>query len=77
MADKNNKYPENAPGPFYVDKECINCDACVLAAEGHFKIDEERGFAFVFRQPATKEEREACGEALECCPAEAIGSDGE
>ena len=77
MADKNSKYPENAPGPFYVDTECINCDACVLAAENHFKIDEEQGFAFVFKQPETKEEREACVEAMECCPVEAIGDDGE
>ena len=77
MADKNNKYPENVPGPFYVDRECINCDACVLAAEKHFKIHEEEGYAFVIKQPETEEEKESCKEALECCPVEAIGDDGE
>ena len=76
MANKTNKYKDNVPGPFYVDKECINCDACVLVAENHFKLHEESGHAFVYRQPQTEEEREACKEALESCPVEAIGSDG-
>ena len=76
MADKNNKHPENVPGPYYVDQECINCDACVLAAENHFKLLDD-GHAYVFRQPATDEEKEACEEALESCPVEAIGNDGE
>ena len=76
MADKANKYEDNVPGPFYVDKECINCDACVLVAENHFKLDEEDGHAFVYQQPVTEEEKEACQEALESCPVEAIGSDG-
>ena len=75
MADKNNKHPENVPGPYYVDTECINCDACVLAAENHFKLLDD-GHAYVFRQPATTEEKEACEEALESCPVEAIGNDG-
>ena len=76
MADKANKYADNVPGPFYVDKECINCDACVLVAENHFKLDEGDGHAFVFQQPVTEEEKEACQEALESCPVEAIGNDG-
>ena len=76
MADKSAKFEDNVPGPFYVDKECINCDACVLAAEGHFKLDDTDGHAFVFRQPETDEEREACQEALESCPVDAIGDDG-
>ena len=76
MADKNNKYEDNAPGLFYVDKECINCDACVLVAENHFKLAETDGHAFVYRQPVTEEEKESCREALESCPVEAIGDDG-
>ncbi len=77
MADKNNKYAQNVPGPYYVDTECINCDACLLAAENHFKINEEEGYAYVYKQPQTEEEKEACEEALESCPVEAIGNDGE
>ena len=77
MADKNNKYKDNVPGAYYVDKECINCDACLLSAENHFKINEEEGYAYVFQQPQTEEEKSACQEALEACPVEAIGNDGD
>ena len=77
MADKNNKYSENVHGAYYVDKECINCDACLLSAEKHFKINEEEGYAYVFKQPQTEEEKSACQEALEACPVEAIGNDGD
>ena len=76
MADKNNKFHDNAPGAFYVDKECINCDACILVAENHFKTSEDASFTYVYKQPETEEEKEACEEALEACPVEAIGKDG-
>ena len=79
MADSRLKTKGNAPGKYYVDKECIACDACTLAAENHFqlKTDEEPPFAFVSKQPQNKEEEEACIEAMESCPVEAIGDDGE
>ena len=74
----NDDKPRNsAPGPYYVDEECIACDACVLVAEKHFKIDEESSCAFVFHQPQTKEETELCQEAMEACPVEAIHNDGK
>ncbi len=76
MADKNNKYEQNVPGPYYVDKECINCDACLLVAEQHFKINEEEGYAYVCKQPQTEEEHSLCQEAIEACPVSAIGDDG-
>ncbi len=77
MADKAKKYPENVPGKFFVDKECIACDACVLAAPDHFKMHEEDGHAFVNKQPGTEEETARCKEAMEACPVEAIGNNGE
>lgn len=77
MADKSKKYPENVKGRYFVDKECIACDACVLSAPDHFSMHEEDGHAFVVKQPQTEEEEERCREALEGCPVEAIGTDGE
>lgn len=77
MAEKENKYPENVAGKFYVDDECIACDACVLAAPDHFNMDDDDGHAFVVKQPNGEEEEEMCREALEACPVEAIGNDGE
>lgn len=77
MANKSNKYPDNIAGRFYVDKECIACDACVLAAPDHFKMHEEDGHAFVSKQPANEDEAALCKEAMEGCPVEAIGNDGD
>lgn len=77
MPDKNNKFVENVTGKFYVDKDCIACDACCLAAPDHFEIHEDDGHSFVKKQPQSKKETEACQEALDTCPVEAIGDDGE
>lgn len=77
MADKSKKYDENKPGRFYVDRECIACDACVLSAPDHFSMDGDDGHAFVAKQPASTEEEVKCKEAMEGCPVEAIGNDGE
>lgn len=77
MADLKNKYPENKTGKFYVDRECIACDACVMTAPKNFGMDENDGHAFVSEQPKTKEEEDLCREAMEGCPVEAIGNDGD
>lgn len=77
MADKSKKYPENVAGRFFVDKECIACDACVLAAPDHFSMNPDDGHAYVSKQPADSEEEAKCREAMEGCPVEAIGNDGE
>lgn len=77
MADKSQRFPENASGRYYVDKECIACDACVLAAPDHFKMHDEDGHAFVIKQPENEAEEALCREAMEGCPVEAIGNDGE
>lgn len=77
MANPSNKYDENVPGKFYVDKECIACDACILAAPENFGMNEDDGHAFVKKQPGSPTEETACKEAMEGCPVEAIGSNGE
>ncbi|MCC7403976.1 MAG: ferredoxin [Bdellovibrionales bacterium] len=77
MADKTKRYDENAPGKFYVDRECIACDACALTAPDHFKIDQDDGHAFVTKQPGSEDELKNCQDAMDGCPVEAIGNDGE
>jgi len=77
MADKAQKFPENASGKFYVDNQCIDCDLCRETAPGMFVRNEDGGYSFVSRQPTNDEETAQCMEALEGCPVEAIGSDGE
>lgn len=76
MADRNDKLPGQAPGPFYVDGQCIDCDLCRQSAAGMFDRSQAGGYSYVVRQPETDEEIAACREALEECPVEAIGDDG-
>jgi hypothetical protein len=41
MADKNERFPENIPGAYYVDSTCIDCDLCRSLAPGVFVRDDE------------------------------------
>lgn len=77
MASKDKKYESNIAGAFYVDTECIDCDLCRETAPKNFKRNDDGGYSFVFTQPATPEEVDQCKEAMEGCPVEAIGQDGE
>jgi len=77
MADKDAKLAENVPGKFYVDDQCIDCDACRATAPDNFERDEEKGYSYVSKQPENEEEANLCMEALEGCPVEAIGDDGD
>ena len=76
MADKDTKWPQNITGTFYVDEQCIACDACVKTAPKYFAMNDIEGHAYVHFQPETKEELELAQQALEECPVEAIGNDG-
>ncbi len=77
MAEKDEKWPENVAGKFYVDEQCIDCDLCRETAPNNFQRDEDGGYSYVYKQPETPEEEELCMEALEGCPVEAIGDDGD
>jgi ferredoxin len=76
MAIPADRLPQNAPGPFYVDAQCIDCDLCRETAPTIFARHDESGFSFVQRQPQTAEEIALAREAIEGCPVEAIGDDG-
>ena len=76
MAEQANKVPDNRPGTFYVDRECIDCDLCREVAPDNFERNEDEGYSYVYKQPETDPEQAACREALESCPVEAIGDDG-
>jgi ferredoxin len=63
MASKEDRYAENLAGAFYVDDQCIDCDACRDCAPDFFRRHDEGGYSYV--------------DALDGCPVEAIGDDGE
>ncbi|PCI25305.1 MAG: ferredoxin [SAR324 cluster bacterium] len=77
MATTKGKLPENIPGQFYVDEECIDCNLCEEIAPNNFLGNPEEGYHYVIKQPSTKEEEELVRDALDSCPTEAIGDDGE
>jgi len=76
LADPNESVPENAPGTYYVDSNCIDCDVCRDTAPDNFTRSDKNGYSFVYKQPENDEEIAQCEEALTCCPVEAIGSNG-
>lgn len=77
MADIDEKNEKNVPGKFYVDSNCIDCDLCREAAPDFFGRDDDEGLSIVIKQPVTDEEIDKCNEAMEGCPVQAIGDDGE
>ncbi len=76
MADPNDRYPDNAPGEFYVDPNCIDCDVCRDSAPDNFTRNDASGYSYVYKQPETEAEREECLRAIGECPVEAIGDNG-
>jgi ferredoxin len=77
MAEVANKYPENVTGKYYVDDQCIDCDLCRETAPANFTRNDDGGHSYVHKQPESDEEEALCKEAMEGCPVEAIGSDGQ
>ena len=77
MANKADKWEENAGGKFFVDQQCIDCDLCRETAPAFFTRHDEGGYSYVHTQPTTEDDIALCMEALEGCPVEAIGDDGD
>src|SRR5687768_3742866 len=76
MADFKDRLEANAPGKYYVDSTCIDCDACRQIAPELFARDDETNYAYVSRQPQDATEEALAREAAESCCTESIGTDG-
>jgi len=76
MADRTYRISTNAPGPYYVDDTCIDCDLCRNIAPSVFGRDDTRGTSIIARQPHTPEEQALAEEARASCPEDCIGNDG-
>lgn len=86
MADWKNRWEDNVGGTveiagkkygFFVDKECILCSVCSDAAPNNFRMSDAEDHDICFKQPENEEELAQCYEAMENCPVEAIGDNGE
>lgn len=76
MADKTNRLSINAPGRYYLDDTCIDCDMCREIAPMIFVRDDDLGSTYVHRQPESAEEIQLAEEGASSCPTESIGNDG-
>ena len=76
MAQIEDRWPDNLPGKFYVDEQCIDCDLCRELAPEFFRRNDDQGYSYVFNQPVSQDGVGECEEALESCPVEAIGNNG-
>jgi glyoxylase-like metal-dependent hydrolase (beta-lactamase superfamily II)/ferredoxin len=74
MANPARRHPGNAPGPWFVDDTCIDCDASRQCAPALFA--DEGGQSVVTRQPETAEEVEQVTRAMLICPTGSIGTTG-
>lgn len=72
MASIAERLPDNAPGDFYVDRTCIDCDTCRRVEPGVFSAGD--GHSYVGRQPADETERRRALMALVACPTGSIGT---
>jgi glyoxylase-like metal-dependent hydrolase (beta-lactamase superfamily II)/ferredoxin len=75
MALINLRLAENAPGDFYVDSTCIDCDLCRQIAPETFSARGDQ--SVVHRQPDSPEEEFAALKALVTCPTASIGALGD
>src|SRR5437667_11053420 len=72
MANRNRAYPENAPGDFFVDDTCIDCDLCRQIAPSVFKEDADH--SCVYHEPDTAAEAHRAAMAFVACPTGPIGA---
>jgi glyoxylase-like metal-dependent hydrolase (beta-lactamase superfamily II)/ferredoxin len=72
VANPSARLPDNAPGDFYVDSSCIDCDTCRRVAPSVF--EEGAGHSFVRVQPAGDADRRRALMALVACPTASIGT---
>jgi glyoxylase-like metal-dependent hydrolase (beta-lactamase superfamily II)/ferredoxin len=74
MATPRERLPENAPGPWFVDASCIDCDACRQIAPRTFARSTEREQSFVVQQPVGAATARRAAMALVACPTSSIGA---
>ena len=72
MARLDARHHAGAPGPWYVDDRCIDCDAARHVAPGLIGRWDD-GISYFLRQPETPEEIEMAWRAVLVCPTRSVG----
>lgn len=73
MARRQDRHPAGAPGDWFVDTTCIDCDAARHVAPGLIVRNPSDGVSVFLRQPETPEEVEMAWRAVLVCPTRSVG----
>lgn len=73
MRTERDRHPDNAPGPWFIDRACIDCDAPLQLAPELFRRTD--GQMVVARQPADPDEERRAWLAALACPTRSIRTD--
>ena len=73
MARQAARHPAGAPGDWFVDDRCIDCDAARHVAPGLVARHPDDGNSYFVRQPETPEEIEMAWRAVLVCPTRSVG----
>jgi glyoxylase-like metal-dependent hydrolase (beta-lactamase superfamily II)/ferredoxin len=73
MARRADAQPDNVPGPFFVDRTCIDCGTCYQFAPDTFTNGGDH--AKVHTQPGDPVSKMQASMALVACPVGSIGTD--
>lgn len=77
VARTSARLSENAPGDFFVDDSCIDCETCRIVAPRTFARSDRLGLSIVRRQPASREDELRAAMALVSCPVSSIGTESK
>jgi glyoxylase-like metal-dependent hydrolase (beta-lactamase superfamily II)/ferredoxin len=73
MARIQDRHPAGAPGPWFVDDRCIDCDAARHVAPGLIERNPGDGVSYFVRQPESPEDVQMAWRAVEVCPTRSVG----
>lgn len=73
MARIGDRHPDGAPGDWFVDTHCFDCDAARNVAPGLIIRNPSDGVSLFARQPETPEEIEMAWRAVQVCPTRSVG----
>lgn len=72
--DQHHRKP--ASHTMFVKSSCIGCNLCVVLAPDHFRenldLETKVDSVYILRQPESEAELDACREAMQLCPVNAI-----
>lgn len=73
MAEIAERWEDNVPGPYFIDKTCTSCNVCMEEAPNNIKESDDGDHCIVFKQPENDDELAEMQNAIDGCPTESLG----